>query len=718
MSEGVTRSKTISRRSLLKIGALTAGSLNLPRATGQTDPESRFDAEVKSCCQFCQARCTTLVQVRNGRVVNVYGDPGNFWTEGGLCPKGQAVVELTYSPHRLLYPLRREGSGWKRISYSEAVNLVAEKILKLKSESPEDFAHQVVMFAPLWESRESELMATMAMKLSGFPDIYHPGDTCIGNSGAALELCLGSAINSTTIDEFLNSELLVLWGVNVAETYPVYTRWIDKARARGTKVLYIDPRRTPTSNHCDWQVLPRPGTDGALALGLIRLILQKKLHDRTFVENCVNGFHELADACDSYTPEKVAGICCLSEEQIRELAVRCGSSQATIVWLGASLSRYTNAIQSVRAMIALPAITGNLSGPGKGMMNVQGGKPGGGEAFDQSYSSPDLPPALGFRKALYNMERKRVKVLFLNSSYRRYSDANRVKKAIGEVEFVLYRGFFMDEEAKLAHLIIPATMTFESAGAQYGNQRQVVWRNKAVPRLGETVEDWQFYRDLGKRIHADRFPSVDNEEDIYELFRKSDPSWTGLTLERLKKDASGISWPCPSVDHQGTKGTLYPEGRFLTPSGKVELSSRPLGPIQWTEPEGSPFSDPEIGKAFPLTFIQGKVVHHWQQTLTNWSAYMAQFSEGNYIQVHPKTVQDMQIQDGDWVYLETQSGKIKSKVRISELIMPGVVWTPSHPEPGAPYQGNAGESINAIIPSAWDRVGAQFNGFACRLTKV
>ena len=94
--------------------------------------EVQFDAEVKSCCQFCQVRCTTLVQVKNGRVVNVYGNPDNYWTEGGMCPKGQSMVELTYSPHRLLYPLKREGSGWKRISYPEAVDLVAEKILKVK----------------------------------------------------------------------------------------------------------------------------------------------------------------------------------------------------------------------------------------------------------------------------------------------------------------------------------------------------------------------------------------------------------------------------------------------------------------------------------------------------------------------------------------------------------------------------------------------------------
>jgi len=711
----------ISRRSLLKIGAAAAGTLGVAPVAGASlnaAHEAQYDAEVKSCCQFCQVRCTTLVQVKNGRVINVYGDPGNYWTDGGMCAKGQCMVELTYSPRRLLYPLLRQGDGWKRIPYPEAVDRVAEKIIKVKQESPEDYTHQVAMFAPLWESRESELAAMMAMKLSGFPDIYHPGDTCIGNSGAALNLCLGTAINSTTLDETLNSQLFVLWGVNVAETYPPYIRWVDKARASGARIVYIDPRRTPTSNHCNEQILPWPGTDGALALGLIRLIIQEKRFDENYVNSHVNGFQELVEACEAYSADRVAKICRIPEEQIRHLAALCADSHGTIIWLGASLSRYTNSIQSVRAIIALQAITGNLAGPGKGMMNVQGGKPGGSESFEEHFSLPDMPPALNFRKTVYNMERGRVKVLLLNSSYRRYSDANRVKEAIGKVDFVVYRGFFMDEEAHLADLIIPATMSFESAGSQYGNQRQVVWREKAIPNLGETVEDWRFYSDLGKRICRDAFPPIDRIEDIYELFRQYAPTWTGLTLDRLKKDPAGICWPCPTPDHPGTKGTLFADGRFLTADGKVELRSNALGLIAWSEPEGGPQAERDNSGSFPLTMIQGKVVHHWQHTLTNWSAYMAQFSEGNYVQVHPDTGQLLKISDGDWVYLETEIGKIKAKVKLSKLIMPGVVWTPSHPEPSAPYQGNAGQTINAITPSQWDLIGSQYNGFGCRLTKV
>jgi formate dehydrogenase major subunit len=134
------------------------------------------------------------------------------------------------------------------------------------------------------------------------------------------------------------------------------------------------------------------------------------------------------------------------------------------------------------------------------------------------------------------------------------------------------------------------------------------------------------------------------------------------------------------------------------------------------EPEGGPKGDAE--QSFPLILIQGKVVQHWQHTLTNWSAYMAQFSEGSFVQVHPETAKGLGIANGDPVYLETRSGKILAKAKLSELISPGVVWTPSHPEPSAPYKENAGESINTIVPSHWDLIGAQYNGFGCRLVKA
>ncbi|MBI5577804.1 MAG: molybdopterin-dependent oxidoreductase [Deltaproteobacteria bacterium] len=716
----------ISRRNFLKTGALTLGGPVLGKLAGGIVPSHAAsavypdpDRELASCCQFCQVRCTTKVEVRNGRVFNVSGNPENFWTGGAMCPKGQSLVELTNSPDRILYPLVRDGGGWKRISYAEAVDLVGRSILAVKQNFPEDFAHRVVLFMPLWESRESELAALMALRMAGFPDAATPGDACIASAATVLRICLGTMNSTTTLDQALNAQTLVLWGANIAEIYPPYMRWILAAKEKGVHIVYLDPRKTPTSNFCDLHLMPRPGTDGAVALGVLHVLLKEGLFDRDYVASAVNGFDELEKAVEAYTPERVAEISWLKPGEVVRLATLLGKSNHTMFWLGGSLCRYTNGIQTVRNIIAMQAVTNNLHGTGKGVMNVQGGKPGGEERFLEHYSAPDLEAGLSIRKILYNMKRGKVDVLLLNSTYRRYPDANATKEAISKVGFVVYRGHFMNEEAELAHLIIPGTMPFESDGSQYGAQRQVVWRSKAVEKPGETSEDWKFYIDLGRRLLPDRFPAIKSAEDLYELVRQSDESWKGITLERLKTSPTGVTWPCFSAEDSESRGSIFRDGRFLTEDGKVHLSFKPLGPIRWEEPEGSPMnkSSEEYGK-FPLIFLQGKVVHQWQHTYTNWSSYMAQFSEGNLVQIHPETVRDLGVGDGDWVYIETKIGKLKAKVKLSGGILPGVVWTPSHPTPKSPVPGNQGVSINTIIPSYWDKVSAQFNGFGCRLVKA
>ena len=150
----------------------------------------------------------------------------------------------------------------------------------------------------------------------------------------------------------------------------------------------------------------------------------------------------------------------------------------------------------------------------------------------------------------------------------------------------------------------------------------------------------------------------------------------------------------------------------------MELNIKALGPLAWNEPKGSPYGKEAQPERFPLVFSQGKVVQHWQHTFTGWSGYMAQFSEGSFVQVHPRTAREMGLAQDDRVWLETELGRLQVRVVVTEDVLPGVIWTPSHPDPASPYAGNQGQSVNSIIPGYWDKVSAQYNGFGCRLTKV
>jgi formate dehydrogenase (coenzyme F420) alpha subunit len=715
----------ITRRSFLKIGATAVGSsVALGSKKGQTStvaqhPGPYMDAEIDSCCQFCQVRCTTKLQVKNGKVVNVYGNPENFWTAGTMCPKGKSLVETHYRKDRLLYPLRKTARGWENISYEKALRIVVSKINAIKTNHPEDFAHRMALFMPLWDSRESEIAALMAINMAGFPDSYSPGDACIGSSSTMLSICLGSPNSPTTLDEALKTETFVLWGANIAEIYPPYMRWVAMAKESGARIIYLDPRETPTSQFCDVHLRPRPGTDGALALGVANYLINNEMVDAGYIKDKVNGYEALKKAVVPYTLDHTSQITGLPTETIQSFADILGKSTRTLIWLGGSLARYTNSMQTVQNIIALQAITNNLVGSGKGIMNVQGGKPGGEHEFLEHYHAPDIPKRLNIRKTLYNMKKGNLDVLLLNSSYRRYPNAKDVKARIQNVDFVVYRGFFMDEEAELADLIIPGSMPFECEGSQYGAQRQVVWRRKAMEKPGQTSEDWRFYTDLGRALNGDHYPDFQSSEEIYELFTKKVESWHQLTLDKIKSSPTGVTWPFPDDYAAEKRGSMFPDGKFLTADGKVKLDFKPLGPIRWFEPKGSP-KDKKNKKAkdFPLIFIQGKVVQHWQQSFTNWSEYIGTLSHGNFVQIHPETAASLSIKDQDMVYIESIVGRLKATVHVTRAVLPGTVFTPSHPAPANNIEGNSGQSVNSIVPNYWSKVSAQFNGFGCRLVKA
>ncbi len=716
--------KKLDRRNFLKLGAslVGAGALGVPGAAsamgrGPERPPLAIDRVVNGNCQFCQVRCRLKLSLSGGRIVLAEGDPEDVWTAGAMCPKGKSQLELVESPHRLLYPMVRDGSSWKRITYAQALDLVVSRIEECKAKHQKDYSGRVVLFSPLWDCREGEIAADMALSAAGFSNILTPGETCISSASNILSTFLGTPNSTTTVNELENTGLVLLWGANIAETLPPYARWIEAARAKGAKVLYLDCRTTHTSALCDRQIMLRPGTDGVLAMGVLNLLIQTGAYDADYVAAHVRGFDNLAKAVTPYTPEEVARITRLPAETVTELASAIGASKRTILWLGGSLSRYSNGMQTIRALVAMQGITNRMFGPGSGIITMEGGKPGDDEVFLEHYRAEGLPEGQNMRRVTRSMAKGEVDVLFLNSSYRRYPDCNAVKAAIEKVGFVVFRGHFMNEEAALAQLIIPTPFGLESDGSMFGAERQVFWREATLAPAGEVVADWKFYRDLGQRLAPQVYPKFESAGELYEMFRKAVPSWRGLSLARLQKAPSGVVWPSFAEDEPERIGNYFAAGKLMTADGDLELDSSVLGPLTWQEPKGSPLAD-KAAKDFPLIFTQGKVAWHWQQSLTNYSQLIAQFCSGRQVFVHPSTAGGYGIESGDAVKIRTELGELSATAVVTEGILPGVVFTASHFSPSAPFEGNRGQSINTVVPNNWDRVSAQFNGFGCQLVKA
>lgn len=716
----------LSRRHFIKLGAaVTAGGLvgSMAPTSGHSMgiPPNNLPSgpitQVKGFCPFCQVRCTYHAQVQNDKVVSMVGDVGNRWTGGAMCPKGMSIIDLVNSPERITEPMLKVDGGWKTISYDDAVNIVAEKVRAVITEYGDKAYDHLALSMPLWDCRENELAALMTMRLAGCVNNMPAGEVCISSASNTLSTFLGANTSTTTVDEVLNTKTLILWGANINELYPPYTRWLEMAQARGVNIVYIDCRKTRSSIWSSVQFMPRPGTDGALAFGLIRHIIESGAYDRALVERTTTGFEELREDCLDYTQERVAELTGLTVDEVANLCKIVEESPSSILWLGGSLSRYTNGIQTIRALIALQAICDNIIGPGKGIMTMEGGKPEGEKEFVDELCGSIEAQGVNFRRLLALMKKDSLDVFFLNSSYRRYPDTKGVREALKQVKFIVHRGFFMTEETEACHLFLPATFSPESEGSHYGAEKQVVWRDKAVSAPGSCVPDWQFYRDLGRKLFPDKYPAWETPSELYEKFREIVPSWTGMTLERLRESPDGVVWPVPEMGGKERLGTIFDHGVFHTEDGKLAFSSKLLGPIRWDFPKGSPHgkeSDPE----YPLTFTQGKILSQWQQTLTNYSASLAQFANGRSISVHPETARQYNVAYGDNVVLETPTGSLTGWADVTDTILPGLVFTPSHFIPSSPFESTRSEPVNTIVPNVWDRISAQFNGGGCRLRKA
>lgn len=287
-------------------GGTALGGLPVHAAQAPAGTAAPQNDLVKGYCPFCQVRCTYHARVRNGKILELIGDRGNRWTGGAMCPKGLSIVELLNSPYRLVQPMLKQGSEWKTISYAEAVDIVVDKLRQSRAKHGDKIAERLALTSPLWDCRESELAALMTMRTAGGVNVMPAGEVCISTASNVLGMLLGANTSTTTVNEIVNAKTLVLWGANISETYPPYTRWLDKARDAGVRIVSVDCRKTPTSAWAADQLMPLPGTDGALALGAIRFVLENGAFDRARVDESITGFELMEKGAQPWSVDKVA----------------------------------------------------------------------------------------------------------------------------------------------------------------------------------------------------------------------------------------------------------------------------------------------------------------------------------------------------------------------------------------------------------------------------
>jgi len=613
--------------------------------------------------------CGMLVDLEDGRVVAVRGDPDHPDSRGFLCVRGRAAREIVDNPRRLRHPLiraRRTPDAWRRASWDEALDLI---VARMRAAGPAAVAlwsgHG--LFATNYGTRiQSNLLRRFA-NVWGC-QWWHPAMICWGLGGFGFGLT-GVLRVHTKEDLAAHAALVLLWGANLA-SQPTTGRALAAARRRGAGVVVIDVRRTEAAALADEVLLVRPGTDAALALALMHVIIGEGLYDRAFVAAHTVGFDALAAHVQRYSPAWAAGVTGLEAERIVALARRYATTRpAMIVAGGSSMHKGANAWHAARAIACLPALAGYLGVPGGGLGPRHGAASHGQDLADISAPErrgpgPWIPSQMARVTEALLEGRVRVLLLFGTDMLSSFADTERVAAALARTELVVSHDLFLNDTARrAADVVLPGTAWLEELGVKSTNTHLCLMP-AALPPAGEARSAVWVVRELAARLGVpDACPWPDTEALVDAVL--DHPATGHATVAALR--AEGGVRPL-RISH-----VAYPDRRFDTPSGKVEFWSeraRALGlpPL--------PVWEPAPPSPYPLAFQQGRTLTAFHAFYEHGRALptLAAADPAPSLWIAPADAAARGIGDGARVRVVNERGAFTARAHVTPRVPPGTVW--------------------------------------------
>lgn len=637
--------------------------------------------KVNTVCISCVWSCGLVAYVEDGRLVKVEGMAEHPMSKGYLCPRGEALIEWVYSPDRILYPMKRENGQWKRMSWDEALELIAAKLKEVKEKYG---AHSLAIFCGSIgvENLEIAAFAQRFKGAYGTPNLLSVESNCYRSRIIAHQLTFGTFL----LEEPDGANCVVLWATNPDESRPHLGNLL-RASA-GKKLIVINPKRIPLAELGVHYPI-KPGSDCFLALSMINVIVEEGLYDKEVVENYTLGFDKLKEHVKAYAPEKVEGVVGLSAQQIRELARTFALTKPACIVPGTCFDQRVDGLQTMRAFAILQTVTGNVDVPG-GWASVAfprlgdlrlpvEEKPLGAEEHPIFYSfwgrTSPYGQAMYLPRAILEERPYPVKALIVTAGNPALSmpESSTWKKAFEKLDLLVVMDMFMTETAKHAHIVLPACSFLERPGLGYvyavtSGLPYIILRRQVIDPVGEAWPDWKFWSELGRRMgYADAFPWKTDKE-VIDYFLEP----MGLSYEKLDQYPHGTFYAQKTYD-------MVKKQKIRTPSGKIELYSQTLAEHGYAplpepvDPEKVLFSDPEEAKAYPLWLSTGtRIVYYTHTQFRNLPSLRKHYPEP-LAEVNPETAKAYGLSDGDFAVVETPKGQLKIKVKVTPELSPDVI---------------------------------------------
>jgi anaerobic selenocysteine-containing dehydrogenase len=638
---------------------------------------------------MCTHRCLTKVHVRDGKAVKIDIADDRV----AFCPRWKAQLDFVYHPDRLKYPMKRtgdRGSGsWARISWDEALDTIADNLQAAKDK----YGPESVIFWVAY-TKEPRPYFHRLTHAFGSPNYCTESSNCASATYIAANLTYGSdygilAIQSNKIDPA--SRCLLLWGSSIKNSNPpVWQDHLD-AREKGLKLIVVDPRVTDMAASADIHLQLRPGTDGALALGMMNVIIKENLHDKEFMEKWTVGFDDLKKLASEYPPERVEQITWVPAAKIREAAIMYASLKPAKIHMSVnSTTHHFNGVQNHRAIILLPALTGNFE--------VAGGNRW--QAYGQAVNDitlhervADMPPGIGsirfpiWTKRYREMQSNAIadqiesgdphplKALFsAGLDIQFFANSKRIAEMLKKLDFIAVTEYFHTPSTQLADILLPISSWLERhiLMSDLGIEN-IKLIEPAIEPIGESWPEWRIYSELAKRLgFGDLFWDGDFMKCVDYIMEP-----LNLTSQDLKQHPQGIMLPLPVRPEKN-----YEKEGFQTPSGKVEIASAALAeqgldplPV-YKEPPESPLSRPDLAESYPLVLSTGARVIAYTHSQYRHIRQLRDLMPEPLVDINPADANPRGIKTGDTVTVSSPRGTVRMKANVTDTILAGVVSVP------------------------------------------
>jgi len=629
-----------------------------------------------ACPHDCPDTCGMLVTVENGVAVRIQGDPDMPFTDGTLCTKVAHYLERTYSPDRLQHPLKRvgpKGSGkFERITWDAALDEIAARLKALAAEDPETIL-------PLSYAGTMGMVQYSSMDRRFF---HRLGSSqldrtlCSSAGKAGIKVTLGGSVGMDP-ERFDEARLILLWGANpVVSNLHLWSR-VQEAKRRGAKVVAIDPYRSLSAEKCSQHVALLPGTDGALALAMMHVLIAEDLLDRDYIARHTLGFEALAERAKQYTPQWAAQICGLDPQVIVQLARDYGTVKPAAIRLNYGMQRHAGGGIAARTIACLPALTGAWRDAAGGLVLTTA------DFYGFDHAALERPDLLGDRRPrvinhaqlgeALTAARPPVKavIVYNNNPVAVCPDSEKVLAGFRREDlYCVVMDSFMTDTADYADLVLPATTQLEHTDVHksYGHLYAVA-NNPAIAPVGESLPNSEVFRRLAARLGFDEPCFRDSDEDICRTaLASTSPRMRGIDWDGLKEKG----WQRLQVP---ARFAPFAEGGFPTPSGKCEFYSATLE-RQGIDP--LPFYNPPAEGAAPgaLAFLSPPA----RNFLNSSFAHLKRFRdlEGEpRLEMHSADAAERGIRDGDPVRVHNARGSLRLRASVNDRPRRGVVVAPS-----------------------------------------